>query len=95
MRIELDLPDWVEGRRLIILAGMEEVAHRMPGRTWKVKTERCVNCGKCCKDCEHLEFYPPDKYVCGLAKGMGIPYHCLVNDGWPEECNIAWQDLSA
>lgn len=91
MRVELDLPDWVMGRRLIILAGMEEVAHKMPRKSWQVKVNRCVNCGKCCKDCEYLESYPGNKKICRLAKGLGIPYHCLIGDGWPEECNITWR----
>lgn len=89
----LDLPNWVEGRRITILAGMEEVAHKIPGKPWEIKIKRCTNCGKCCRNCEYLEDYPVDKKICGLAKKRGIPYHCLVGDGWLQECNITWRNL--
>lgn len=49
MRIELDLPDWVDERRIIILAGIELVAEKVPWEEkWKVKETRCNMCGACC-----------------------------------------------
>lgn len=49
MKIELELPDWTEGRTISILAGMEMVAIKPPNLPIKVVTQRCTNCGKCCK----------------------------------------------
>ena len=73
MKIELELPDWVEERSINILAGIELVAKKYPGQPWQVKTSRCISCGKCCiriekyedgtrGPCEHLK-EDGNKYV--------------------------------
>lgn len=49
MKIELDLPDWVEnGSAIRIFAGIELVAKKMMDKPWQVKTVRCNMCGECC-----------------------------------------------
>lgn len=50
VKIELDLPDWVDARNIRVFAGIEEVARRMKRREyWEIKTARCSICGECCK----------------------------------------------
>lgn len=91
MRVELDLPDWVEGRSIHILAGIEEAARKLPGKPWQVKTGRCSRCGKCCDDCPYLK-YDANEYRCSL--GVKMPYECCISDGVLEKnCAIKWQDL--
>ena len=51
MKIEIELPDWVEDQEIKILAGMEMVAKKLPWNNyWEVKDIRCNNCGDCCMD---------------------------------------------
>lgn len=104
MRIELDLPDWVEERHIRIFAGIEEVAKKMQGKPWQVKVVRCNYCGRCCMNV-------PDNWVCGkdpetgncqyLTKegskyvcGIGRPFFCCAGDPSPEEyCSIEWKEV--
>jgi len=49
MRIEIELPDWVDERHIYIMAGVELAAYKEAQETtWHVKTKRCVQCGRCC-----------------------------------------------
>ena len=49
MRIELDLPDWVDdGSAIRIFKGIELVAKKFKDGPWQVKTVRCNFCGECC-----------------------------------------------
>ena len=89
MKIVLDIPDWVEGKHLYVMAGIELVAYKYLHQPWKVKTSRCNLCGKCCMDfksetkgyqivggrCVHLE-PDGDKWVCSL--GANRPWSCCV-----------------
>lgn len=75
-KIVVDLPDWVfkEERGIYILAGIEQVAYKMPWEDdWHVKTSRCSKCGKCCKaiECEFLE-----NNLC--SKGLERPFICCI-----------------
>lgn len=101
MRIVLDLPDWVQDRRISILAGMEQVAEKLPGQPWMMKVARCQLCGVCCADCEHL------KEREGYRQGNGEwarmcelnvrrPYSCCIGDGHgvAEGCAIKWEEAS-
>lgn len=49
MRIELDLPDWVDERNIHIFAGIEEVARKHKDAPWEIKISRCSMCGRCCR----------------------------------------------
>lgn len=88
MRVELDLPDWVDERRVVILAGVEEVAHYEPTGGWKIKTGRCSRCGKCCGPCEYL-----NENRCSLNARM--PWECLTSDGVDtvKECTVTWRTV--
>ena len=91
IKIELELPDWVEGKHIYIMAGIELAAYKHLNKPWKVKTGRCNMCGKCCmnfkrdrdtfpriKDgkCEFLIPDGKDKKVCGLR--FNRPWVCSV-----------------
>jgi len=49
MKIEFDLPDWVDSENLYIISRNELVAYKLPNEPWKIKTVRCKRCGECCK----------------------------------------------
>jgi len=49
MKIELDLPDWVDdGSAIRIFKGIELVAKKFKNKPWKIKIVRCNFCGECC-----------------------------------------------
>ena len=50
MKIEVEVPDWYEGRHIYVFAGIEQIAKRPVGKPWAVKTARCSQCGECCKN---------------------------------------------
>ena len=75
MRVELDLPDWVDERHIRIFAGVELVAKKLVQNDyWQVKDERCNFCGKCCH-------FKPGKGIYPSVNG-----HCIhlkkVKKGW-------------
>lgn len=94
MKIELELPDWVDERTLRIFAGIESVATKDIGGTWQVKESRCNLCGTCCGDCKELIYSEGDKgYMCN--SGWDRPFGCCVGDGVGNgKCNITWIDTS-
>lgn len=81
MKIELELPDWVNERAIHILAGIERVAYKLPWACWMVKTNRCSMCGECCRkiDCPYLEKEPGnnDRWRCSL--GTKRSYDCCTS----------------
>ena len=79
MRVELDLPDWVDTTHIRIFAGVELAAiKRVDNDYWQVKETRCNRCGACC-------FFKPGKGIYPSVNG-----HCIhlkkITDGW--ECGI-------
>ena len=87
MKIEIDLPDWVEERRLVILAGIECVASKEPSENyWKIKETRCNQCGMCCFD------YPPTPYgvdgegKCNKLRFDHGKWECLARTEKPYNC---------
>ena len=111
MRIELDLPDWVDEKHIYVLAGVECVARRLTNtRYWEVKTSRCNMCGECCK---HLSRHWPrgarlvdGKWTCDHLTyraneylcdyGRHRPYECCVADHADKDyCNVVWERIDA
>lgn len=88
IKIELELPDWVEGKHIYIMAGIELAAYKHLNKPWKVKTGKCNMCGKCCEDitgkfppskegtCIYLENDGKDKKRCSLA--INRPFRCCI-----------------
>lgn len=105
-KITLELPDYTDERRIVIIAGTETVYKREDG-TWYRKTARCnFNCGKCCKDvpdnwahgkgkdghCQYL-IYEANEYLCSL--GYNTPLACAAGDGVDivPDCTIVWEKI--
>ena len=87
MKIELELPDWVDEKHIYIMAGLEMVAYKHIKQPMKIKVSRCSMCGKCCEDLNNQSDFPPvidgrcvylkkdgDKKVCSL--GVSRPLSC-------------------
>jgi len=95
VKIELDLPDWVDERHIRIFAGIEEVARRMTNtRYWEVKTSRCNMCGECCKldGCDKLVF-KANEWRCSHL--IGRPFCCCCGDhAGQDHCNIRWEQVN-
>lgn len=80
MKLELELPDWIDRRAIRVFAGIELIAYKFPWTPLMVKTSRCSMCGKCCMtvNCDHLEKEPGDndRWRCGL--GIERPFVCCT-----------------
>lgn len=106
-QLTINLPDWVEEehRSIYVLAGIELVAYRVPGESWKIKIGRCNMCGKCCMNlkkhvfplidgkCVYLQKEPGNNpmWRCGL--GIRRPFGCCV--GVPQkvpECTEKYKE---
>ena len=94
MKIELEIPEWANKRRIIILAGTELVAQKDPDWDyWEVKSIRCNYCGQCCMtfspNSNETPFGVDDEGKCkalrkegdGWVCGAGVkrPYACLFD----------------
>jgi TPP-dependent indolepyruvate ferredoxin oxidoreductase alpha subunit len=79
MKIELEIPDWVEkeARGIHIMAGIERVAYWLPWeKKWHIKTSRCSSCGKCCERMK-CPFLNEDKQC---SKGIERPWLCCISE---------------
>lgn len=90
MKIELELPDWVDKNlTLMILSGQELVAFKEPKRDWKIKKIRCIQCGECCLiDPNNVPFLGENEkciYLnisgdkCACMAGEKKPFGCLID----------------
>jgi len=89
MKIELELPDWVEERHLYIMAGIETVAYKYLDQPWKIKTGRCKSCGKCCMNFDVNDSSFKDKVVdghCIYLKNYGATWVCDLGSARPWDC---------
>ena len=93
MKVDVELPDWVEGRYIYIFAGFECVAIYSPidKDGFHVKTTRCNMCGVCCRNCEHLKYEGKGKLACGLY--LKRPFECCVDNhkNPPKGCVITYE----
>lgn len=105
MRIELDLPEWVDSKNIHIFAGIEEVARKHKDAPWEIKVSRCSMCGRCCMTiygrhpfadtngrCRYLEkeIGDNDRYLCGL-KGFR-PHNCgIAAPSHIPECTVRYE----
>jgi hypothetical protein len=89
MKIELELPEWVDpNATLILLADQELVAFKTPNEELKVKKERCVQCGECCLDTPdgHTPFGSDDEDKCNALKKEGDKWLCTAGAKKPFRC---------
>ena len=87
MKISVEIPDEFIGLHIRIVAGQELVAYKYADERWQVKTDRCNQCGECCKHvkgtyppqtfgvCDYLKQVERHKYICTL--GVTRPFTCL------------------
>jgi len=87
-KITLEVPDWVEGKHLYLMAGIELVAYKYLKQPWKIKTSRCNMCGKCC-----MNFKNDSKEIkngrCIYLKQNGKKYVCSLGVSRPWRCSVA------
>jgi len=93
MKLEITLPDWCDERDIFVLAGIELAAYKHANEsTFKVKENRCVQCGECCTGhkpnimpcidwtgtCIHLVPDGPGRRICSLGPYRG--YNCCTGE---------------
>ncbi|MCK5602101.1 hypothetical protein KAR91_09535 [Candidatus Pacearchaeota archaeon] len=89
MKITFDLPGWVdENQTLMLLSGQELVAFKEPGQEWRVKKDRCVQCGECCLDTPdgHTPFGSDDEDKCNALEKVGDKWLCTAGAKKPFRC---------
>ena len=95
MMIQIELPDWVNERQILILAGTELAAKKMPWeKEWTIKDDRCNRCGDCCRDLpenggRHGNVTKVKNGVCEylqLEPGTTDKYNCSIAGNRPLCC---------
>ncbi len=91
MKIEIELPDWIEDHAIHIFSGMSLVAFKNRGGKWSVKTSKCNWCGKCCQKLDNRHPFPVingqciylakepgnnEQWLCGLS--LNRPFGCSI-----------------
>lgn len=86
------------------MAGVELLAHKLPGKPLHVKVKRCDMCGKCCMDlgrshpfavmngrCVYLQKEPGknERWRCRL--GINRPFGCSVSSPRADYCSVAFE----
>ena len=108
MKIELDIPDDIvedfKDRTIRVFAGIDLVAEKIRGDNWKIKTNKCSQCGKCCMDLRKEHPFPvvdgrciyltqPEgyggKYFCGL--GLNRPFGCAISTPTADYCKVKYE----
>ena len=87
MKIELEIPDWATTARLLIVAGNECVAKKLPHQNfWMVKERRCNQCGECCLDSPTSPFGVDDEGKCVKLKFEDNKWTCNIGSDKPIKC---------
>ncbi len=86
MKIELEIPDWIGKRTLMLLAGKELVAYRTAGRPWRIKKTRCNQCGECCMDYPKVPFGCDDEGKCNKLEKEDGKWLCRAGADTPKRC---------
>lgn len=105
MQITIDIPEWAQERIIYVIAGLELLASKEPGKPLMIKNKRCVRCGKCCMnvpknhtmginengDCAQLEYDKKiGKYTCGMKYYKPLP--CCIGHGNPSYCSATMEE---
>jgi len=107
LKIEVDLPDWVEGKNIYIFGNLELIAKKIYLRSWEVKESRCNHCGECCKNYHDLRGYLPTTPENGCSNleqrkdgtwwcKAHIPISCLISNKNPKldhPCSVRWKKI--
>lgn len=107
MKLNLELPDWVEKKNIYIISALDEdielVAYKELSKNWKIKETRCSRCGACClkwfnsanpKDpCEH--FVRKDGRAC-CDLGVHMQFSCVIGiskSPYISECVVDYKEI--
>ena len=106
--IKIPVPDWHDGRTMHVFYGREYYAHQKPDGPLFIKTDRCVRCGKCCRNPgPAFPAYTPegeDFEICAHAdqeastyecRDPGVPFGCLREDSHRRnhpDCPITFEE---
>ncbi len=107
MRLEIDLPDWVENLNIYIFADFELAAKKITTKNWEVKVEPCSHCGDCCKNItdghKRKGILPTTKEnsCANLEQRKNgewwcktyIPIFCLTANSKESSCNVVWNEV--
>jgi hypothetical protein len=88
-KIKIDLPDWVDPNgTLMLLCDQELVAFKEPGKSIKIKKQRCNQCGECCLDTPdgHTPFGSDDENKCNALVKRGDKWFCTAGAKIPFRC---------
>ena len=87
MQIEIEIPDWAKERRILIIAGCELAAMKLPHEDfWKIKQQRCDLCGECCLDNPPTPYGVDDEGKCNKLRKDGNQWICLAGSGRTVAC---------
>jgi hypothetical protein len=87
MKIEIEIPDWAASTRLLIIAGTECVAQKLPQDDfWQVKKIRCNRCGECCLDSPPTPYGLDDEGKCVKLIREGEEWICTAGMGKALRC---------
>jgi hypothetical protein len=89
MRVEIDLPDWVDERHLRLFAGVELVAVKLVNESdFRVKDVRCNWCGKCCMNLGDRMNWPVDENgTCKHLRRVAEGWECSIYINAPRGCH--------
>jgi len=92
MRIEIDLPDWVDERHIYVMAGIELAAVKLAHeKEFHIKTGRCSYCGQCCTGWRDTEDFPAKRNgSCVYLKNDGEKRVCSLGVIRPLTCSMDW-----
>jgi len=85
VKVNLELPDWVDENELYIHSWTELVALKRPNGKWYVKTGRCNMCGDCCRDVSINFPYRGENGTCIYLKDnkcimdLHKPFSCIMD----------------
>ena len=88
MKIEIELPDWVDERNIYVLAGIELAAYKnFNSEKWHVKSVRCDRCGKCCMQLKGTQYPKKENGDCLHLASDGALFTCSLGPMRPLPCN--------
>jgi len=111
MKITLEVPNKIvsdlKDRNIRVFAGIDLIAEKLRGDKWKIKTQKCSMCGKCCMNLKKDHIFPVvdgqcvylvnppgygDKWICGLR--VNRPHGCAISTPTADYCTVKFEYVS-
>jgi len=90
MKIEIEIPDFPEDeyKDVFIIKGTEQRAYYDHiEKKWHIKTSRCVQCGKCCRDLPKGQYLRKENKDCLFLTDVSEKVHpCALGPVRPWPC---------